>query len=309
VRTGSLIRLLLLSFLSLQLPGQQEPAQLPYTRLIFGGDVMFSRGVRRQILKARDPALPFRKIAPLFSAADIAFINLETPFSDRGPYLDGGLVFHAAPEMVVGLELAGMDVASTANNHSRDCAAYGVAYTLSWLRKHNIAPVGSAETPEAVHAGVVLNRNGIRFGFLAYTYDQKNGNWKDEDRRIALADTAVLAADVKALRSRCDVLIVSMHHGIEYRSQPSKLQRDFAHAAIDSGSDLVIGHHPHVIEPREVYRGKPIYYSLGNLVFDQFQREQTQHGELVSISFLGKTILSEKVTKIKITATGPEVEE
>lgn len=279
-----------------------------YNRVLFAGDVMFSRGVRSSIVAAKDPALPFRKLYPLTQAADIAFINLETPFSDTGPYYPGGLIFHAGPEFVAGLELAGVDVASVANNHARDCGALGVEFTLAWLRKHNILPVGGGSTAEETHAGIVVERHGVRFGFLGYTYDQKNGNWRDEDKRIALADTMAMAADVQNLRARCDVLTVSMHHGIEYQPKPSKAQVEFAHAALDAGADLVIGHHPHVIQPREEYKGKPIYYSLGNFVFDQFQREATQHGEMVEISFLGKNILTERVLPVKITKTGPELE-
>ena len=283
-------------------------SQYAYNRVVFAGDVMLSRGVRSAILAAKDPALPFRKIAPILAAADISFINLESPFSDSGPYYPSGMIFHAAPRFIAGLEFASIDIASTANNHSRDCGSHGVEYTVSLLRDHGIQPVGSSESEQATHDGVVLTRHGIRFGFLAYTYDQKNGNWKDEDSRIALADPLSMAGDVKKLRGRCDVLVVSMHHGIEYRPKPSKAQVQFAHAAIDAGADIVIGHHPHVIQPREEYQGKPIYYSLGNFVFDQFQRKATQHGEIVEISFVGAKILTERVLPVKITRTGPELE-
>ncbi len=269
---------------------------------------MFSRAVRRAILAARDPALPFRKLAPLISAADISFINLETPFSDTGPYHEGGLVFHAAPEMIAGLKLAGISLASTANNHSRDCGAHGVEYTVHWLRSHEIAPVGSSESEAATHAGVVLRRGGIRFGFLGYTFDQKNGNWRDIDPRIALTDVAAVTNDVRALGGRADVVIVSMHNGIEYMPKPSKAQIEFAHAAIDAGARFVIGHHPHVIQPQENYHGGQIFYSLGNFVFDQYQREGTQHGEMVEISFQGTQVLSTRVLPVRITPTGPELE-
>ena len=279
-----------------------------YNRLIFAGDVMFSRAVRREILGEHDSSLPFRKVAPLLKAADITFINLESPFSDQGPYLEGGLVFHAAPQMIDGLKLAGVNVASTANNHARDCGAHGVEFTLQWLRSHGIRPVGSAETEQAAHAGVVLARNGVRFGFLGYTFDQKNGNWKDTDPRIALADPPVMARDVANLRKRCDVVIVSMHNGVEYQPKPSAAQITFAHAAIDAGAKLVIGHHPHVVQPSEQYRKGVIYYSLGNFVFDQYQREATQHGEIVQVSFLGREILETHVMSVKITPSGPELE-
>ena len=282
-----------------------EPA---YNRLIFAGDVMLGRGVRKQILAAHDPALPFRKIAPLLSGSDLAFINLESPFSDRGAYRNGGLIFHAAPAMIAGLELAHIAVASTANNHSRDCGPHGVEFTVTWLRKHGIEPVGSSESSAKTHNGVVLERNGIRFGFLGYTYDQQNGNWRDIDKRIALADPAVLCHDIAELRKRADVVIVSMHHGIEYAPKPSNAQIAFAHAAIDAGATLVIGHHPHVVQPEEIYHRGLIFYSLGNFIFDQYQREATQHAEVVQVSFLGTRILATHVMPVKITPTGPELE-
>ncbi|MBV9158082.1 MAG: CapA family protein [Acidobacteriaceae bacterium] len=287
---------------------QKELGQPAFNRLLFTGDVMFARSVRRQLLAAHDPALPFRKIAPLMAAADITFVNLESPFSDRGPYYESGLIFHAPPETIAGLNLAGVSIASTANNHSRDCGPHGVEFTIEWLRSHGIAPLGSGDSEEQAHRGVVLVRKGIRFGFLGYTFDQQNGNWRDIDRRIAVTDMAALCRDLTDLRKRADVMIVSMHNGVEYMPKPTKAQIAFAHAAIDAGATLVIGHHPHVIQPEEEYRGGLIFYSLGNFVFDQYQREATQRGEIVEISFLGQRIVATHVMPVRITTTGPELE-
>jgi gamma-polyglutamate biosynthesis protein CapA len=298
------VRLLLLFVILLGSLSAQEA----FNRLIFTGDVMLSRGVRRQILASHDPALPFRKMAPMLAASDIAFVNLESPFSDQGPYHEGGMVFHAAPDTIAGLKLAGIAIASTANNHSRDCASHGVEFTVAWLRKHRIEPAGSGESEAAAHKGIVLVRHGVRFGFLGYTYDQSNGNWKDIDPRIALADPKVVCRDVAEIRKRADVVIVSMHHGIEYTLKPTAAQVAFAHAAIDAGATLVIGHHPHVVQPSESYRGGLIFYSLGNFIFDQYQRVETQHGEVVQISFTGRNILATHVMPVKITPTGPELE-
>jgi poly-gamma-glutamate synthesis protein (capsule biosynthesis protein) len=283
-------------------------AQQPLNRLLFGGDVMFCRDVRKQMLAAQDPALPFRKIAPLMFAADIAFVNLESPFSDRGPYYDHGLIFHAPPDAIAGLKLAGVAIASTANNHSRDCGPHGVEFTVGWLRSHAIVPLGSSESESVTHQGVILARQGVRFGFLGYTFDQQNGNWHDLDPRIAMADTSVMQRDVAALRKRADLVIVSMHHGVEYMKKPTQAQIAFAHAAIDAGATLVIGHHPHVIEPMEAYHGGLIFYSLGNLVFDQYRRLETQHGEMAEISFLGTQILATHVLHVLITRSGPELD-
>ncbi len=287
----------------------QQAPEPAFNRLIFAGDVMFCRGVRRQILTAHDPALPFRKIAPIMAASDITFVNLESPFSDQGRYLDTGLIFHAAPEMIAGLQLAGVSIASTANNHSRDCGPHGVEFTVAWLRSHNIQPLGSSESESRTHQGVVLTRDGVRFGFLGYTFDQQNGNWRDVDKRIALTDIPALCRDVAAMRERADVIVVSMHNGIEYMPNPNKAQIAFAHAAIDAGATLVIGHHPHVVQPEEKYKGGLIFYSLGNFVFDQYQRDATQHGEIVQVSFLGRTLLATHVIPVRITPTGPEIEE
>ncbi len=279
-----------------------------FNRLFFGGDVMFSREVRRQILLSSDPALPFRKIAPLFAGADLVFVNLESPFSDRGPYHENGLIFHAPPATIAALQLGHVAAVSTANNHARDCGPHGVEFTLNWLCSHGMAPVGSSPSPEQTHRGVILERNGVRFGFLGYTYDQQNGNWRDIDARIALADPATVRRDVASLRKRCDVVIVSMHHGLEYLTKPTKAQTEFAHAAVDAGATLVIGHHPHVVQAKENYRGGLIFYSLGNLVFDQFQRQATQHGEIAEVDFLGRGILAVNTWPVKITLTGPEIE-
>ncbi len=303
---------ILLSVLFVASCAQTPPKALPdpegLTRLIFAGDVMFSRAVRREILDSNDPSLPFRKIAPLLAASDIAFVNLESPFSDDGPYYTSGLVFHSAPEMISGLQLAHIAVVSTANNHARDCGPHGVEFTVKWLRAHDMQPVGSGLDAGDAHAGSVLVRNGVRFGFLGYTFDQNNGNWKDVDPRVALANVAAMQADVASMKTRADVVVVSMHHGIEYMPQPSAAQVEFAHAAIDAGATLVIGHHPHVIEPTEQYHGGEIIYSLGNFVFDQYQRVPTQHGEIVQISFVGRRLLATHVLPVLITRTGPEIE-
>ncbi len=135
--------------------------------------------------------------------------------------------------------------------------------------------LGAVNQKAATHAGVVLVRHGIRFGFLGYTFDQQNGNWHDVDTAHCHGGSGRSATGCRGTSvERCDVVIVSMHSGIEYKPRPSQKQIDFAHAAIDAGATLVIGHHPHVVQPREMYRGREIYYSLGNFVFDQFQRER-----------------------------------
>lgn len=281
----------------------------PETRILLGGDVMLSRFVGRLARARGDPAYPFRDLAPLLSSADIAFVNLEAPFSDRGKPLEEGMVFKSEPEMIAGLQLAGIDIASTANNHTRDCGDYGVEFTLNWLARHGIAAVGSGHSVEEAHAGAVLTRNGVRFGFLAYTFDQTNGIHTDIDPRVAGIDLTTLRVDLARLKAHADVIVVSMHAGLEYAPKPNHQQIEFARAAIDAGARVVVGHHPHVVQPWERVGDGVIFYSLGNLVFDQFQRVETQHGALAEVVFAGKTMVSVRVLPINIVSTAPRLEE
>lgn len=286
---------------------EAPPPAPSFTRIVFGGDVMMSRYVGALAHARNDPAAPMRDIAPLFSAADIAFVNLEAPFSDRGSPTTKGMIFKAAPDMIEALSCAGIDVVSTANNHARDSGAYGVAFTVDWLARHGIQAVGTALTGEDAHKGVVITRHGVRFGFLAYTFDQSNGNYKDADERVAMLDPVRVRQDIANMRSRADVVIVSMHAGVEYQPKPNQQQREFAHAAIDAGARIVVGHHPHVVQPIEPYGGGVIFYSLGNLVFDQFQRRETQQGLVVETIFLGTALMTYNPIPIDIVKTAPRI--
>ncbi len=283
------------------------PEPRPVTRALFGGDVMLSRYVGSLARQKEDPAWPLRDMGDLFWSADIAFVNLEAPFSDRGRRVESGMVFKAEPEMIAALRAAGIDIVSTANNHARDCGGYGVEFTLDWLAKNGIASVGTAPTAAAAHRGTVLERNGVRFGFLAYTYDQSNGNHSDVDARVAMMDSEQVCDDVQSMRERADVAIVSMHAGAEYQSTPTPWQRGFARAAIDAGASVVVGHHPHVTQQVESYASGVIFYSLGNLVFDQFQRRETQRGLIADVRFIGSRIAGYGVIPVDIVRTAPRI--
>jgi poly-gamma-glutamate synthesis protein (capsule biosynthesis protein) len=248
-----------------------------------------------------------RELAPVLASADITFVNLEAPFSDRGRPVEKGMVFKAEPEMIQALKLSGVDVVSTANNHARDCNGYGVEFTLDWLARHGIAAVGSGKSAEEAHGGAVLVRNGIRFGFLGYTFDQANGIHPDFDDRVASLDRTQMQRDVAGMLTRADVVIVSMHAGYEYASKPNWQQIDFAHAAVEAGASVVVGHHPHVEQGWERWGSGVIFYSLGNLVFDQFQREDTQRGALAEVVFSGTQLARAGILPVDIVRTAPRL--
>lgn len=285
-----------------------KPRPPKKTRILLGGDVMLSRHVGRRARDRHDPAWPLHDLAPVLRSADIAFVNLEAPFSDRGRLMEHGMIFKAEPEMIAALQGAGVTIVSTANNHTRDCGSYGVEFTLDWLSQHGIASAGSAPTAEAAHAGTIVERNGLRFGFLAYTFDQSNGNHTDVDDRVATMDVPTMQADVaRLLNGNAHVAIVSMHAGTEYQRRPNLQQIEFAHAAIDAGASVIAGHHPHVTQPWERRANGVIFYSLGNLVFDQVQRTETQHGALAEVVFSGKTLESAALLPVDIVETVPRL--
>ena len=274
----------------------------PETRIVFGGDVMLCRYIGDVARQKKDPAWALRELSGFLNGADIVFANLESPFSDKGKPVNHGMVFKAEPEMVEALKVAGISIVSTANNHARDRGAYGVDFTLRWLAENGIATVGSAATPELAHAGTVLVRNGVRFGFLAYAQDQANGNWPDIDPRICAMDIPSMQRDVASMRGRAHAVIVSMHAGVEYWQKVHLIQQRFARAAVDAGATLVIGHHPHVVQPSEIYGAGVIVYSLGNFVFDQFDRKETQRGLLAEAFFEGQQLV--RVNAIPLDLTG-----
>lgn len=282
-----------------------KAASGPLNRLIFGGDVMLSRWVWRIAEQKKDPSWPFRRISEEFNSADIAFVNLESPFASAPPYFQDRMVFRTHPAMVEGLVTAGIDVVSTANNHSRDAAGAGIEETLRVLGANGIAATGTGLTPEDANHGVILERNAVRFGFLSYTFDQRNGNHPSDDPRVAMLTPASIEEAIGWMSLRADVIIVSMHAGWEYQRQPNTLQQKMARLAIDSGAAMVIGHHPHVIQPVETYAHGLICYSLGNLVFDQFHRPETQRGLVVEAEFAGSRRIGHRLREVRIERTAP----
>jgi len=261
----------------------------PITSLFFAGDIMLSRNVASKIYESKNVDLPFAKVKDEIVKNDIAFANLESPFNTTGNHsVQNSLVFNADPNFAAGLEDTGFNILSTANNHSFDQGIRGMDSTILTLEGARIIAIGTG--PEC-HTGKVLEKNGIKFGFLAYSYAGYNDGGKKANPQVCDAnDLTKLSADIKTLKPQVDFLIVSMHAGTEYQRHPNQLQKNIAHTAIDAGADLIIGHHPHWIQDAEQYQGKWIFYSLGNFVFDQMWSQDTKEGLTVKISFENKTI-------------------
>jgi poly-gamma-glutamate synthesis protein (capsule biosynthesis protein) len=254
--------------------------------LIFGGDVMLGRSVNTRILKYADFLWPFRKISGVLSTADLSFVNLEAPFRSGCPPTDQGMIFCADPRSVAGLISSGVDIVSLANNHIGNQGQEGLTETIDILSKAGVAFVGR-ESP------AVRVIKGIKLSFLGFN------DIPQFFPGISTSSRENIITQVSGARKDADIVIASFHWGDEYRFRSSR-QEELAHLAIDSGADVVIGHHPHWVQEIETYKGKPIYYSLGNLVFDQMWSEETKGGILVRLTFSGKALVAQEELPVKI---------
>lgn len=268
----------------------QSNTNQAYT-LLFGGDVMLGRSVNTRILKHSDYSWPFRKISSLLSEADLTIVNLESPFRTGCLPTDSGMVFCANPQSIDGLVTAGVDIVNLANNHINNQGPEGIAETIDILNKNNISYVGV--DPRVDSQKTIFTIKNTKIIFLGFT-DIGSGS-KD----ISTATPENIRLQISTATESADLVIATFHWGNEY-SKRSLRQVGLAHLAIDSGADVVIGHHPHWVQEVEEYHGKPIYYSLGNLVFDQMWSEETRKGLLVRLNFSGKDLTKQEQIPIKI---------
>ena len=181
-----------------------------------------------------------------------------------------GTSFSANPAYIAGLKDAGIDWVSLANNHIGDQGRTGHAPDDANLDDHGIQHGGAGRNAAEAHKATLIDVGGVTVGMLGYDAIAPGYNATADAAGSARITAAALKADIKAAREAgADVVIVFPHWGIEYRAEPSAAQRRLGHAAINAGADMVIGNHPHWAEGMEVYKGKPIWYALGNFVFDR----------------------------------------
>jgi poly-gamma-glutamate synthesis protein (capsule biosynthesis protein) len=236
---------------------------------------MLARTVGDRIL-GDGPDLAFAGVARTLATADLVSANLECTLSDRGTPAAKGFTFRGPPAAADALVAAGVSVVSLANNHTLDYGPEALADTEGYLDLHHIAHAGAGANVAAARSPAVLERNGLRVAFLSYAdvplewlgFDTRSWEAGPESAGIAWLDPAEVQADVSNARRMADVVVVFMHFGFENESMPSEVQRAEARAAIDAGAALVVGHHPHVVQPVEWYGGGLIAYSMGNFVFD-----------------------------------------
>ena len=265
----------------LYLRNDQPPGSGEQTvEIIAVGDILLGRGIK-------NPSAAFSESRDWLRSADLTVGNLEcalssNPVSATMPIshtLTGVYILTAPPEAALALRQAGFDLLDLANNHSLDLGPSGLAETGQYLADRQIEWVGAGPTHEQAYQPFVSTLKGIRLAFVAFNAIPYPRQFVfqpgPETWTIAGWDRARLLAAIRSARLQADMVIVLAHWGYEYQTQVDPAQAEIAQAMMEAGADLVIGHHPHVVQPLQVYhtntgdRVQVVAYSLGNFVFDQ----------------------------------------
>lgn len=273
-------------------------------KLLFVGDVMQHDS---QIWAAFNPdskkydyGTCFEYVAPIINTADLAIANLEVTLA--GPPHKGYPQFSAPDELAVGLKNAGFDILVTANNHCVDRRKAGLERTIDVLDSLEISHTGTFKdsASRAQTYPLVVSSNGIKFSLLNYTYGT-NGIPISSPNLVNLIDTLQIKNDLETARQQhTDAIIVFMHWGEEYKSAPNKFQKTMADYCFENGATLIIGSHPHVLQPMEWRKDKNqlIAYSLGNFVSGQ-QSRYRDGGAMLWVELEKITADSASTTQIK----------
>lgn len=263
-------------------------------KIIAVGDIMLGRNVEVK-MKKHGLDYPFEKVRDWFKTADVVFANLEGPIPAKHiPTVTGSTNFSFIPETTEILQRNGVSIVSVANNHSLDKGAKAYERTKEVLNAAGIVTVGH---PNEYREDLIVVKEikGQKFVFLAFS-EAVNPKF-DETKAIELVRKA--GEDKEAF------VIVSIHWGDEYRTIANKKQVRIAHAFVDAGADLVLGHHPHVVQNYEIYKDRLVFYSLGNFIFDQYFSEETQNGLAVELE-IGEREVSAKLIPIDLHQSQPK---
>jgi poly-gamma-glutamate synthesis protein (capsule biosynthesis protein) len=241
--------------------------------IILVGDILLAFKAK-PILEKHGYGHPFQHLKAFLSEAEVVIGNLEFPISNSGKAWEKKkFTFRAPPQAIKGLLSGGINVVSLANNHILDYGPEALSDTLFFLKKHNISFTGAGQNLFEAREPVIKIVSGARVGILAYSLTQPESFYAGVKKSgTAPAYLNYLKEDIKKLRKKVEIVIISFHWGKEYSSQPTQYQINLAHQTVNFGADVVFGHHPHVIQGVEIYQGKLIAYSLGNFTFGSYNR-------------------------------------
>lgn len=266
--------------LVLGLSEYSRAADGPTVRLAVVGDVMLDEEPGEVVARGGNP---FAGFAEELKKADIAVANLECVVATGGEKVQKSYNFRAHPRCL-GVLKEHFGALDLANNHTGDYGPKALVEMIERLDQAGIPHFGAGRDLAAAHAARVLERHGLRIALLGYYESRPRALRAGADSPgVAWAEDERVVADIRDARKRhrADLVIPVLHWGWEYYTEPNERQRALAREMIDAGADLVVGGHPHVVQGAEIYRGRPIVYSLGNFAFNGFEREVAKSGWLL----------------------------
>jgi poly-gamma-glutamate synthesis protein (capsule biosynthesis protein) len=283
------------------LPLEEEEKE-KFIQIAFVGDMMLDRGVAYQVNKngEGDFDFVFKNISDSLKKYDLVFGNLEGPVSDKGKDEGGIYSFRMSPDIVPILKENKFDALTIANNHINNWGIEAIIDTIERCRKNNILVTGAGLNTEDAYSPKVLEMGNTKIAFLSYSEFGKYYEAQEDSPGVAMISEEALKIGIEKAMQESDIVIVNFHFGEEYQLEENSYQHKYAHMAIDLGANLVIGHHPHVVQPIEKYRNSYIAYSLGNFIFDQYFSEETMQGGLLEVDIENKTIKNVNLKKVKI---------
>lgn len=259
------------------------PSFVPEVHVLFGGDMMFDRSVRG-VAAAQGGDYLFSCIDPTLRGADFVVANLEGPITTNAslsasstPGSPNNFVFTFPPSTAALLASHHVGAVNLGNNHILNWGVAGVVETMQYLRAAGVLYFGQpALAGDSLSESVLhKNLNGVHLAFITYNEFDPAGSVEEASTTLAHIASAKAAGEVP---------VVYTHWGVEYAtSSPARIHA-LAHEFAEAGAALVIGSHPHVVEEHEEYKGVPIYYSLGNFIFDQFFSTEVDHGLLLKVT-------------------------
>ena len=257
--------------------GLANPGNAQSLRLILTGDIMLDDRPGQVIAQGRDP---FVHVSEMLKDADYRIGNLECPIATVGTPMESKIYsFRAHPRVLPVLEKH-IDAVSVANNHTGDYGKAAFMETLAQLDSIGVVHFGGGENAASAHRPLWINRDGIKVAVLGYNeFKPRSFEAGAMTPGIAWSEDSHVISDIRAARKAgANVVIPFMHWGWESETTPSARQIKLTRKMINAGADIVVGSHPHVVQGAEIYRGKPVIYSLGNFVFDGFTTPVTRLG-------------------------------
>lgn len=259
-----------------RLPLLFEKLPPPFISIAAVGDIMLGE-VTPQYMQQYGIGYPFDSTRQILAEADLTMGNLEAAFSNSGTRFDKKFTFKVPPKYAPSLLLAGIDVVTLANNHILDFGLEALKNTIATLDSLGIAHCGAGVTYQEAIKPAVLERNGYRIAVLGYSLTFPEEFWANSHHGgTVFPHEHLLKRSIQQCDTLADLTIVTFHWGAELANYPKDYQKQIAHKSIDYGADLVIGHHPHVLQGLEIYKNRLIAYSLGNFTFSSYSRKTTE---------------------------------